>query len=88
MTQASCGNDGPWKAWKTKIRFSTLSTALGNRFAIPTFHTGNGEADGKVENQMQVSHFPTATTSLVLREKHPGRGRASPSARRRALHAA
>ena len=37
MTSASCGNDGPWKAWKTKIRFSTLSTALGNRFAIPTF---------------------------------------------------
>src|ERR1035441_94735 len=33
----SCGNDGQWKAWKTKIRFSTLPTALGNRFAIPTF---------------------------------------------------
>ena len=37
MIRPSCGNDGPWKAWKTKIRFSTLSTALGNRFAIPTF---------------------------------------------------
>ena len=36
-TGTSCGNDGPWKAWKTKIRFSTLPTALGNRFAIPTF---------------------------------------------------
>ena len=28
---------GRWKAWKTKIRFSTLPTALGNRSAIPTF---------------------------------------------------
>jgi hypothetical protein len=27
----------PWKAWKTKTRFSTLPTALGNRSAIPTF---------------------------------------------------
>jgi hypothetical protein len=31
-------NDGPWKAWKTKPRFSTLSTALGNRSAIPISH--------------------------------------------------
>jgi hypothetical protein len=33
----SRGNDGPWKAWKTKNRFSTLPTVLGNRCAIPTF---------------------------------------------------
>src|SRR4051794_21103590 len=32
----SRGNDGPWKAWKTKDRFSTLPTALGNRCDIPT----------------------------------------------------
>ncbi len=37
LTRQSCGNDGPWKAWKTKTRFSTLPTALGNRCAIPTF---------------------------------------------------
>src|SRR4030088_2490792 len=38
----SRGNDGPWKAWKTKSRFSTLPTALGNRwsdFHIPTAST-------------------------------------------------
>jgi hypothetical protein len=23
-----CGNDGPWKAWKTKNGFATFSTAL------------------------------------------------------------
>src|SRR5690349_19370732 len=37
LTAESRGNDGPWKAWKTKGRFSTLPTALGNRSAIPTF---------------------------------------------------
>ena len=26
----SCGNGGPWKAWKAKIRLPTLSTVLGN----------------------------------------------------------
>jgi hypothetical protein len=34
------GNAGRWKAWKTKLRFPPLSTALGNRqrrdFHIPT----------------------------------------------------
>src|SRR5947209_5578819 len=37
LTAESRGNDGPWKAWKTKGRFSILPTALGNRSAIPTF---------------------------------------------------
>jgi hypothetical protein len=38
----SYGNAGPWKAWKAKIRLSTLSTVLGNpgkqrrAFHIPT----------------------------------------------------
>ncbi len=31
LNSESCGNAGPWKAWKTNPRFSTLSTALGNR---------------------------------------------------------
>jgi hypothetical protein len=38
------------------------------------------KADGKVENQQQVSHFPTATVSLVSEKKKTQRGRASPSA--------
>ena len=25
----SCGNDGPWKAWKAKDTLPTLSTVLG-----------------------------------------------------------
>src|SRR5580700_8630360 len=31
------GNDGLWKARKTKIGFPSLPTVLGNRCAIPTF---------------------------------------------------
>lgn len=55
---------------------------------IPTFpQLRRKQADGKVENQKQVSHFPTATNPLSPGSK-PGRGRASPSARRRALRAA
>src|SRR5437660_1554499 len=41
-----CGNAGPWKAWKTKTRFSTLPTALGNlaHFArFPHFHSPDDE---------------------------------------------
>src|ERR1017187_8818508 len=45
-------------------------------------------ADGKVENQKQVSHFPTAPNVCGSQGEKPSRGRASPSARRRALRAA
>jgi hypothetical protein len=48
-----------WTARKTKGRFPSLPTALGNRkkrdFHIPTAPARRG----KVENQKQVSHFPT-----------------------------
>jgi len=45
-------------------------------------------ADGKVENQKQVSHFPTAPNGYGDQEQKPGRRRAAPSARRRTLGAA
>ena len=55
---------GPWKAWKTKNRFSTLPTApwksRQKRASFPHSHSSDDEADGKVENQKQVFHFPTA----------------------------
>jgi hypothetical protein len=45
-----CGNDAPWKAWKTqksKSEFSTLSTGLGNpaktkSAGFPHFHRAGG----------------------------------------------
>jgi DNA replication protein DnaC len=37
--EMSCGNGGPWKAWKAKSRLPTLSTVLGKpqRRRLPTF---------------------------------------------------
>ena len=41
------------------------------------------QADGKVENQTQVFHFPTASIPLLSERTRPRRSRASPSAWRR-----
>ena len=83
---------GLWKAWKAKSRLPPLSTApwksRQGQARFPHSHSSDGkQADGKVENQKQVSHFPTATNPFSPGPK-PGRGRASPSARRRSLRAA
>jgi hypothetical protein len=55
---------GLWKEWKAKNRLPTLSTSpLGispKAGEIPHSHSSGGEGDGKVENQKQVFHFPTA----------------------------
>ncbi len=73
-----------WKAWKAKSRLPPLSTApwksRQGQARFPHFHSSGDEADGKVENQKQVSHFPTAIS--LSQNKKPGTaGRASPSAR-------
>ena len=54
---------GPWKAWKSKPSFSTLSTApwkSRKTGEISTFPQPGRRVRGKVENQNQVFHFPTA----------------------------
>ena len=57
-----------WKAWKSKGRISPLPTVpwkSRKEREIPTFpQLRRKQADGKVENQKQVSHFPTATNPL------------------------
>ena len=65
---------GLWKAWKTKNRFPTLPTSpleiLAQRrrdFHIPTAPATR--AVEKMENQKQVSHFPTATIPPFLEPK-------------------
>ena len=54
-----------WKAWKSKGRISPLPPVpwkSRKQREIPTFpQLRRKQADGKVENQKQVSHFPTAT---------------------------
>src|SRR2546427_3048081 len=57
-----------WKAWKSKGRISPLPTApwkSRKEREIPTFPQLRRLGHGKVENQKQVSHFPTAIYSQV-----------------------
>ena len=61
---------GPWKEGKSKSSFSPLSTApweSRRRREIPTFPQPGIAPDGKVENQNQVSHFPTRGMRRRLR---------------------
>jgi len=81
---------GLWKPWKAKSRLPPVSTgpwkSRQEQARFPHFHSSGDEADGKVENQEQVSHFPTAIS--LSQNENAGAGRASPSARQRALRAA
>src|SRR5438067_458875 len=82
---------GLWKAWKAKSRLSPLTTApwksRQKAGEIPTFPQLRRLRGGKVENQNQVSHFPTAI-SLLNNERQTGGLRPPPSARRFAPHRA
>jgi hypothetical protein len=73
-----------WKPWKAKSRLPPVSTgpwkSRQEQARFPHFHSSGDEADGKVENQKQVSHFPTAI-SIMPKQKTGTVGRASPSAR-------
>jgi len=74
---------GLWKPWKAKSRLPPVSTgpwkSRQGQARFPHFHSSGDEADGKVENQKQVSHFPTAIS--LSQNKNPGTvGRASPPA--------
>ena len=70
---------GPWKARKSKSSFPSLSPApweSRKHREIPTFPPPGFAPDGKVENQKQVSHFPTGgsrrpTHVPYLRNQNP-----------------
>src|SRR5260370_405880 len=90
--RVNCGNAGAVESVESQKQASpSFHKPLGNLAKrrrdshISTAPTTR--ADGKVENQKQVFHFPTAPNSLSLRTKTRAAGRASPSARRRALRA-
>ena len=76
---------GLWKAWKAKNRLPPLSTSpleISPRARFPHSHSSGDEADGKVENQQQVSHFPIAQSlSLKAKKTTTSSGGLSPSAR-------
>ena len=68
-----------WKAWKSKNRIPPLSTAPWKSrkgSEISTFPQLRRRGRGKVENQKQVSHFPTAIL-LSLRKNRKTRPTAS-----------
>src|ERR1035438_5728584 len=64
-----CGNDGPWTPRKTKGRFSSAPTALGNRTQRDSHISTAPARRGKVENQKQVSHFPTCCLCYQKKSK-------------------
>jgi len=66
---------GLWKAWKAKGRLPTLSTSpleiSPKTGEIPTFpQLRRRRRDGKVENQKQVFHFPTATNPSLSKQEN------------------
>ena len=61
---------GYGKRGKPKAGFPSFPTALGNRYAIPTFPQSRRRPRGKVEIQNQDSHFPTAQNRLRRKEKN------------------
>jgi hypothetical protein len=78
---------GLWKAWKAKGRLPTLPTSPleispkdKRDSPIPTAPAT--KTDGKVENQKQVSHFPTASIALSTKEQDRHGGLRPPPRRR------
>jgi hypothetical protein len=68
-SEESCGNAGSVESRKARRRLPTLSTSpLGippTPARFPHSHNSGHEADGKLENQTRVSHFPTAANPNV-----------------------
>ena len=92
-SRVSCGNAGAVESVESHKQASpSFHKPLGNltkRLRDSHISTAPAtRADGKMENQKLVSHFPTAPNLYQSQEQKPGRGRASPSARRPALRAA
>src|SRR5579862_7190986 len=52
----SCGNDGPWKAWKAESRLSTLSTALGNHATAARFPHSHSYGDYLLYKSSEPKH--------------------------------
>jgi hypothetical protein len=75
----SCGNAGAVESVESQKQASPsfhspleISPRTGE---IPTFpQLRRKQADGKVENQDQVSHFPTATNPFSRKETRPRGG--------------
>src|SRR5450755_1871135 len=81
-----CGNGGAVESVESQKQASpSFNKPLGNlansRRDSHISTAPTAKADGKVENQRQVFHFPTATVSLSQEEKTQARGRLRPPRR-------
>jgi len=88
-----CGNDGAVESVESQKQAShSFHEPLGNlansRRDSHISTAPTAKADGKVENQRQVFHFPTATVSHISEEENQDAGGLRPPLRRPALCAA
>src|ERR1019366_7530074 len=91
--RVSCGNAGAVESVESQKQASpSFHEPLGNLAKrrrdshISTAPAASG--GGKMANQKEAYHFHTPPNVYGSQEQKPGRGRAAPSARRRALRAA
>jgi hypothetical protein len=67
----SCGNDGPWKAWKAKTRLPTLSTVLGKPATAAGFPHSHSSDDWSLFKQRLSTAGLTAEPKTVNSEGGP-----------------
>jgi hypothetical protein len=70
-----CGNAGAVESVESRRQAShSFHEPLGNlatgQARFPHSHSADDEGDGKVENQKQVFHFPTAPSSSLSKQVH------------------
>jgi len=75
MKGEGCGNAGPWTPRKTKSRFPSAPTVLGNRKRRDS-HIPTAPKRGTVENEKHVSHCSAGCfyTLQTESERRPGGG--------------
>src|ERR1700733_3084082 len=73
-TKVSCGNAGPWKAWKTQERFSTLPTALGNPATAAGFPHSHSYGGGLYSYGKAKKALPNLQRPKVGQIKPPEMG--------------
>jgi len=81
-----CRNRGRWTG--SRISHEPLGNLANSRRDSHISTAPTAKADGKVENQRQVYHFPTATVSHISEEENQNAGGFRPPRQRPTLRAA
>jgi len=66
-----CGNDGLWEKRKTKSRFPSFPTALGNRkkARFPHFHSPGDDREEKWKSKSRIPTFPSRLSIFLENSK-------------------